>query len=135
MGKHKHTVLVQAIYGAFLRGDVPAVLDKLSDNVEWVEHQLNPNPAVPTFGTFKGKEAVLKFFTQLGDDEEIEVFDPNEYIAQYDKVVAFVHLESVVKKTGKPLKRDVVMVWTIKGGKVTHFRAHTDTAAVVAAYS
>jgi hypothetical protein len=133
MGKHKSTVLVQAIYGAFLRGDVPAILDKLSDNVEWVIG--TPHPAIPTFGTFKGKDAIQKFFTQLGQEEETKVFDPHEYIAQYDKVVALIHVEAVVKKTGKPLKQDVVMIWTIKDNKVTHLRIHEDTAANVAAYS
>jgi hypothetical protein len=133
MGKHKNTVLVQAIYGAFLRGDIPAILDKQSDKVEWVINE--PNAAVSNFGTFKGKDGVMKFFTQFDQDEEMKKFDPYEYIGQYDKVVALVRIESVVKKTGKPLKQDVVMVWTIKDGKVTHLRVHDDTAAAVAAYT
>lgn len=133
MGKHKNTVLVQAIYGAFLRGDIPAIINRLDDNVEWAIN--DANPAVPNFGTFKGKEGVQRFFTQFDQDEEVKTFDPQEYIAQYDKVAATVHMETVVKKTGKPLKQDVVMVWTIRNGKVTHLRVHDDTAATVAAYT
>ena len=133
MGKHKSTVLIQAIYGAFLRGDVPAVLDKLSDDIEWVAG--TPNDAVPIFGTYKGKAAVQDFFTQLNEAEDIKLFDPHEYIAQYDKVIALVRTEAVVKATGKAFNQETVMVWTIKDGKVTHFRVYDDTAAAVAAYT
>lgn len=133
MGKHKSTVLVQAIFGAFLRGDVPAILDKLSDNVEWVVG--TSSDVVPLFGAYKGKAAVQEFFVKLSEAEDIKVFDPNEYIAQYDKVIALVHTEATVKKTGKAFNQDTVMVWTIKDGKVTHFRAYDDTAAAAAAYS
>ncbi len=132
MGKHKSTVLVQAIYGAFLRGDVPAILDKLSDNIEW--SVARPMDGVPVFGTFKGKDGVAKFLTTLAEGSEIKVFDPNEYIAQYDKVVAFVHIEAVMKKTGKPYAQDAVHVWTIKDGKVTKFYAYDDTEAVSGAW-
>lgn len=133
VGKHKNTVIVQAIFGAFLRGDIPAILDKLDDDVEWVINELND--AVPTFGTYKGKDEVLKFFELLAQDEDFQVFDPNEYIAQYDKVISFVHAESTVKKTGKTIKQDVVMSWTLKDRKVTKLRVYDDTAASIAAYS
>lgn len=133
MGKHKNTVIVQSIYGAFLRGDIPAILDKLDDNVEWVVN--DAHDLVPTFGAYNGKDAVLKFFEQLGGDEDFQVFDPNEYIAQYDKVIAFVHGESTVKKTGKTIKQDIVMSWTLKDRKVTKLRVYDDTAKAVAAYS
>lgn len=133
MGKHKSTVLVQAIYGAFLRGDVPAILDKLSDNVEW--SVARPMDGVPVFGTYKGKAAVQEFFNKLSEAEDVKLLDPREYIAQYDKVIALVHTEAIVKKTGKAFNQDTVMVWTIKDGKVTHFRAYDDTAAAAAAYS
>ena len=132
MGKHKSTVLVQAIIGAFLRGDIPAVLDKLSDGVEWTAGR--PMDGVSTFGTFKGKDSVMKFFQALGDGTEFKVFEPNEYIAQYDKVIAFVHVEAVVKKNGKPYTQDAVQVWTVQDGKVTKFRVYEDTAAVSGAW-
>jgi ketosteroid isomerase-like protein len=133
VAKHKNTVLVQAIYGAFLRGDMPAILDKLADNIEWVVG--TPSDVVPTFGTFKGKAAVGQFFQKLGEHVDMKKFEPNEYIAQYDKVVAFVHSESVVKKTGKPVSQDIVMVWTVQDGKVTKFRGYEDTQAAVAGFS
>jgi ketosteroid isomerase-like protein len=129
MGKHKNTVL-QAIYGAFLRGDVPAILDKLSDNIEWVGGP--PNDAIPTSGTYKGKSSVQQFFQKVADNFDIRVFDPNEYVSQYDKVIAFVHVELVAKsrQAGEPgcgygLDRS--------GRKVTKFREYEDTGSVMTA--
>lgn len=133
MGKHKNTVLVQAIYGAFLRGDIPAILDKLSDNIEW--KVATPMDGLPTFGTFKGKSGVQQFFQNVAEFVDFKVFDPNEYISQYDKVIAFVHSEATIKGTGKPVSQDIVMVWTVQDGKVTKFRGYEDTAAVQAAAS
>ena len=131
MGKHKNTVLIQAIYGAFLRGDVPAILDKLSDNIEWVGGP--PNEAIPTSGTYKGKSSVQQFFQKVADNFDIKVFDPNEYVSQYDKVIAFVHVEFLAKKTGRPVNQDVVMAWTVQDGKVTKFREYEDTGGVMTA--
>lgn len=133
MGKHKNTVLVQAIYGAFLRGDVPAIIDKLADNVEWVVG--TPSAAVPTFGTFKGKAAVQDFFQKLGQGVDFKTFDLNEYISQYDKIAVQVHMEYTVKSTGKQVKQDAVMVWSIQDMKVTKFHSYDDTAAVIAAWT
>ena len=135
MGKHKNTVLVQAIYGAFLRGDLPAILSKLDDKVEWIEGNPGGSDVVPTFGTYKGKDGVSQFFQKINDNLEFKVFDPHEYIAQYDKVIALVRMELTIKKTGKAINYENVMVWTIKDGKVTHFRAFPDSAANVAGFT
>ena len=131
MGKHKNTVLIQAIYGAFLRGDVPAILDKLADDIEWKVG--SPIDGVPMFGTYKGKSSFQQFFQKVADNFDINVFDPNEYVSQYDKVIAFVHVELVAKKTGRPLNQDVVMAWTVQDGKVTKFREYEDTGSVMTA--
>ena len=133
MGKHKNTVLIQAIYGAFLRGDVPAILDKLADNIEWKVG--SPIDGVPMFGTFKGKAGVQQFLQNVRESSDIKVFEPGEYISQYDKVAVTVHMELVIKKTGKPVAQDTVMVWTVQDGKVTKLRGYEDTAAVASGFA
>ena len=133
MGKHKNTVLVQAIFGAFLRGDVPAIVGKLADNVEWTVGV--PSDAVPIFGTFKGKAAVQAFLQTLGQSVDIKTFEPTEYISQYDKIAVQVHMEFTVKKTGKQVAQDIVTVWSVQDMKVTKFRSYEDTAAVIKAWT
>jgi ketosteroid isomerase-like protein len=56
----RNTETVQEIYKAFGRGDVPAILDKLDDHVEW-ETQV-PVPGVPWLQSRRGKENIADFF-------------------------------------------------------------------------
>ena len=52
MLEQENTQRVKDGYAAFLRGDIPSVLDALADDTEWV----SPGPAdVPGTGTFRGK--------------------------------------------------------------------------------
>ena len=53
---------VQAMYDAFARGDLPAVLGGLDAQVEWIEPE-----GAPYGGTFRGPDAVLQnVFMKLG---------------------------------------------------------------------
>jgi ketosteroid isomerase-like protein len=133
MGKHKNTALVQSIYGAFLRGDVPAILSKLSEAVDW---SVGPSPnGVPWFGTRKGRAEVGEFFETLGKEVDVTKFEPTEYVSQYDRVVALVHEELMIRRTGRSVSQDVVMVWTIQDSKVVALVVYEDTKAIAAAWS
>ena len=44
MSEHENTQLVEAIFEAFARGDVPFILDQLTDDVRFVSHL---EPIVP----------------------------------------------------------------------------------------
>jgi ketosteroid isomerase-like protein len=120
-------------YAAFGRGDVPAILELLTDDIEWIE----PGPAdvLPAAGTYRGKEEVAGFFATLGETTEFHKFEPHEFIAQGDHLVVLIHFESTVKRTGRKVTGHEAQVWTFKGGKLARFEAFSDTAAGVAAYS
>jgi uncharacterized protein len=70
----------------------------------------------------------------LGESVEFEQFEPQEYIAQGDKVVVLGHERQRVKATGEVVEDDWAMVFTLRGGKITKFRNYEDTAAVAAAH-
>ena len=60
MGEQENTALVQQAYGHFQRGDVPAVLDALSEDVEWTFPEFEE---VPVSGTcWRGSGGVGEFF-------------------------------------------------------------------------
>jgi uncharacterized protein len=87
MSEQANIQTAQNGYAAFGRGDIPAILELLSDDIEWVD----PGPSeVPTAGTHQGKEAVLAWFVTLGENLDFQVFEPREFIAQGDKVVSIV---------------------------------------------
>jgi uncharacterized protein len=56
---------VQQIYAAFERGDIPAILGHLDENVEW-GYAITPVAAVPGLQPRHGRDQVPKFFDALG---------------------------------------------------------------------
>jgi uncharacterized protein len=120
-------------YAAFGRGDVPAILELLTDDIEWIE----PGPAdvIAAAGTYRGKEEVAGFFATLAENAEIHRFEPHEFIAQGDHVVVLIHSESTVKSTGRKVTNHVAHVWAFEGGKVARLEMFQDTAAIAAALS
>lgn len=133
MSEQDNIQLVKDSYDAFGRGDLEGLLNNLAENVEWI----TPGPAdlMPTAGTRRGRQAVAEFFAVLGEQEDVELFEPKEFIAQGDKVVAIIDYRGRVKATGKTAETTILHVFDFKDGKVQRFREFFDTAAVMPAFT
>ena len=128
MSEQANVRLVQEAYAAFNRGDIQAALNSLSDNVEWIA------PGVePVAGTYRGKDGVAQFFQKVKETVEFSAFEPREYVAQGDRVVALGNYKATAHATGKLYQCDWVMSFTLRDGKVTKFQEFTDTAVIAAA--
>ena len=124
-----NTELVRALYESFARGDVPAVLGALADNVSWTEAE-----GFPYGGTYSGPQAVLQgVFMRLGTEWEGYAAVPHEFIVQGDKVVALGLYSGKFNATGKKFEAPFAHVWTLRDGKAVTFQQFTDTALVQAA--
>ncbi len=123
--------LVKHIYEHFKRGDIKALLNLLSVNIEW---QLPEIENVPFAGRRRGHEEMGQFFESLVDTQEIQHFDPREFIARGDKVLALGHYAWRVKSTGREFGGDFAHVFTVLDGKVVKFHEYMDTAAAAAAH-
>jgi uncharacterized protein len=126
---------VQAIYEAFGRGDVPAILDRLADDIEW-EHD-TPSFGLPWYEPRRGKAEVPGFFGDLMDNVVLTMFEPRNFLAGGDQVAVIVRYAAEVKKTGRALPEDTeIHVWTLGAdGKVTNFCHVVDRHAAWAAYN
>ena len=133
MREQQNTELVQRAYAAFLRGDIQTVLDSLDDNVVW-QAVIGAAPTVPTRGERRGKAAVAEFFTQLAATVNFSRFEPREYVAQGDNVVALGHYTATTQ-VGGSFDSDFVMIFTIRNGRVVQFREFLDVAALNAAFA
>ena len=129
--EQENTKLVQQIYEHFKRGDIKALLNLLSVNIEW---QLPEIENVPFAGKHRGHEEMGQFFESLVDTQEFQHFDPRELIARGDKVLALGHYACRVKSTGREFGGDFAHVFTVHDGKVIRFHEYMDTAAAAAAY-
>ena len=124
--------VVQDAYAAFQRGAIGDVLASCSADVQW---QVPGDPGiVPAAGNYDGVSAVATFFSTLGQTQDPESFEPREYIAQGDTVIALGNYRWRIRKTGKSFASDFAHVFTVRDGKVLAFREFADTAATRDAY-
>jgi ketosteroid isomerase-like protein len=133
MAEAENTQTAKDAYAAFGRGDIPAVIAVMADDIEWVFP--GPTDVIPNAGTFRGREAVGAWFGTLNATVEFQVFEPREFIAQGDKLVALVYIENTVRSTGGKQAVHEAHLWTFRDGKVASFQVYTDTAAIAAAFT
>jgi hypothetical protein len=127
----QNTAIVQQAYTNFKTGDIPGLLDLLSDEVTW---ELPEIEGVAITGKRNGRDGVKEFFATLARDQEVVEFEPREFVAQGDRVVSLGDYKWRVKDTDREFASDFAHVFTIRDGKVTGFREYFDSAAVAAAY-
>jgi len=122
---------VQAIYGAFGRGDVSAVLGALDPEIVWS----NAGPAdVDYFGTRRGREEVAEVFAILARDFDIHEFAPLQFFTADDHVAVLLSLRATINHTGRAVEQELVHVWTLgNDGLVTRMRDIQDSAGVAGA--
>ena len=117
---------VQAIYDAFGRGDVPAILSRLSEKVDW-EYGASPN-SVPWLQARKGRDGAADFLASLRD-LELTRFEPTAFFEGGGTVVVLLDVEGRVRSTGRPItEEDQVHIWHFDDqGMVARFRHRADT--------
>jgi ketosteroid isomerase-like protein len=124
---------VQEAYAAFGRGDIPALLNLLTDDVEWVLP--GPPDRLPFAGTFRGRDEVGRFFTLLGQAVEHEQFEPRDFVAGGEGVVALGSERGRARSTGRRYETEWAMVFVLREGRIASLRVYEDTAAMVDALS
>ncbi len=123
---------VKAIYEAFGRGDVPAILDQLADDVEW--DQDAPGYGIPIYEPGVGKEHARRFFARL-EDLDFRRFEPTNFLGGGNQVAVPINVEVEVKSTGKMVEALEIHLWTFgDDGKVSRFFHCIDRHAFVLAY-
>lgn len=133
MSEAQNTQAVRDAYAAFGRGDVNAILALVDDSIEW-EGGKGAEGVAPQSGLRRGKAAVGEFFQLVGSTLDFEVFEPKEFVAQGDSVVAIGSYKATVKATRRQTASDWTMVFNFRGGKIVRFREFTDSASIVRAY-
>ena len=131
MSEQANEQVVQRLYAAFGRGDVAGVLDTLAEDIEW---RIAGPSELSYAGVHRGRDEVAKFFETLGQAQEFEVFEAQEYFARGDKVVVLGHERQRVKATGLTVETEWAQVFTLAGGKIAKFHNFVDTHAVAAAH-
>jgi ketosteroid isomerase-like protein len=112
--------LVRGAYEAFGRGDVPAVLEVLADDVSW-----NAPDVIPQGGSFHGRDGAGQFFQGLGGAWEELRLDVEDVIEGGDNVVGFGRATGRLRGGGDS-GYGFVHIFTVSGGRVIRFREYVD---------
>lgn len=131
MSEQENTQVVQQAYQNFKTGDIKALIGLMTEDVSW---QLPETENVPFAGKRRGQGEVGQFFATLADVQDVVRFEPQEFIAQGDKVIALGQYTWRVKVSGREYGSDWAHVFTIRDGKISGFNEYMDTAAATNAY-
>ena len=123
-----HVQTVQAIYEAFGRGDIEAILERLAPDVAWEAWEDNhaQRAGVGHLQARIGRENVPEFFAEVAklDVRDFKVLD---LLAGERQVAAEVRIETA------RFSDEEMHLWTFgEDGLVTRFRHYTDTAKHIA---
>ena len=123
MSEQDNVQQITGIFQAFGRGDIPTILDQLTDDVHWVAHL---DAVVPWSGDYSGKANVPRFFEALGGSAEVMAHPVNELIAQDDTVVAIGDVSFRPRETGKDSSSSWVYIWKLRDGKISSYDQFND---------
>ena len=131
MAEVEAAAIVERIYAAVGRGDIPAVLRMAAADVEW---QVPGPPEIPWYGSRRGKEALAEYFASLARHTGITVVEPRRVVAQGDTVAVVLRVEYTLQHNACPVAQEHAHIWTIRRGKIARYQDFQDTAGVVSAW-
>ena len=123
MNEATNTKLIESIFDAFGSGDIPYILEQLTDDVQFTAHL---DPIVPWAGTYGGKAAVVEYFQALGGSVEVLEHPVTGLVAQDDTVVARGDVTFRARSTGTQSTSAWVYVWKVRDDKVCSFEQFND---------
>jgi hypothetical protein len=121
---------IKAVYAAFARGDVGAIIDVVTDGVDWGTE--SSSTGAPWYGARRGKDGVGAFFDDFAKAMEVEDFTPLTFAADADgDVLTVVRFAARSRETGKLAKMDLHHWFRFTNGKISYYRGTEDTAITV----
>jgi hypothetical protein len=123
--------LVESLFSAFAKGDIPYILDHITKDCKWVA----PGKGfIPIGGEYLGPEGVARFFQILSQTQEITLFQPKEFFVKGDDVLVLGIEESRVIKTSKRARTNWSMLFRTRDGQVYEWEQLFDTALYAKAH-
>ena len=122
--------VVQQAYAAFGRGDVAAILALVADEVDW---RFCGAKGLPYTGVFTTRAEVDRWFAAVAAVDDVQAFEPKEFIAAGDHVTVLGWERSAARPRGSVFETEWAHVFTVRHGRITRFWGLYDTQASAAA--
>lgn len=122
--------VVKQCYEAFARGDIQALLRRVSPDVSWIDPGF---PDVPYAGVRCGHAGVADYVRSLRTHVEFSSFEPKQFVASGAEVVVFGECSGTDRHAGGRFRSDWAMRWRVEDGLVTVYQSYMDTCAIARA--
>jgi ketosteroid isomerase-like protein len=110
--------VVREAYGYFEQGDIPSLLELMSDDVEW-----NVPRIVPQGGSFSGRDGVGGFFAGLAEKWSELGIETEDLIADGDRVIGLGVARGSLAAGGN-VEYGYCHAFTVRDGKIVAFREY-----------
>ena len=118
--------VVQQAYQAFGRGDVPAILALVADQVDW---KFCGPKGLPFTGTFRTRDEVGRWFASIPTVDDVQAFQPCEFIPAGERLTVLGWERTTARPSGKVFESEWVHVFTVRDGRITRFWGMYDNEA------
>ena len=118
--------VVKQSYAAFGRGDIPAIVNLVADQVDWED--VCP-ASLPYSGLRRNPAEVAKFFSESAQVDKIKTFEPREFVVAGENVTVLGYLEGYARDTKQEFRTEFIHLFTVQKGKITRWRGFINTAA------
>jgi ketosteroid isomerase-like protein len=129
-----HLTTIADLYAAFGRGDIPAILDALAEDVRWERWDDNSaqRAGVSHLQPRAGRDGVAEFFAMVGAID-FHAFELRGLAAGDDMVVADILIDATMASGGR-VRDEELHVWRFDAdGRICAMRHYVDTAKHIAA--
>jgi ketosteroid isomerase-like protein len=120
---------IEAVYAAFGRGDVPFILERVTDATRW-DFSI-ARSEVPWHAPVTAKAELPRFFSSMAEHVQFEAFEPRAFLTDGRDVVVKLRVAYQVKRNGRRVDEEQVQWWSFDdAGRIASLRHYEDTAMV-----
>jgi len=123
---------IEAVYEAFGRGDVPFIIDAVTEDVDWAAD--TASTAAPWYGVRHGKDGVMSFFEAFGSTMDVQTFEPFSLAANDSEVHALVRFAATRRSNAKSVSMNLHHFFRFREGKIAYYRGTEDSAITEALF-
>jgi ketosteroid isomerase-like protein len=111
--------VVRRIYRAFARGDTAELFAATHPEIT-----CHDRPSHPIGKVFHGHAGLLAMIKDDMETVDGLCWEPRQFMEIGDRVLVRVHQSGRGKSSGAPVEGDVIMLWTVEGGRTTELRIY-----------
>lgn len=128
--------VAEAWFAALDRGDIPAAVALLDENIYWENIPQVPGVSdiVPWTGTAHGIAEVGQAFATRDQVCQVLEFKPLNMVVDGNQAVGTVHDHAIIKTTGLPFDIEFASWMKIENGKIVWWKSYCDPSPIIAAF-